>query len=338
MSNAGFCIASNPDITGIGVRTAIYVQNLLSFFPAVFTLLDKKVSLTELESLETQSTTILITAFAILLSAIVQALTLGLTNYHATIILNLSWINNTNTFIYFILFFYNRVGLRTDRVEEDTNRRVAWICMKDALRNPVLLIGSFHLSLMAAVGIWLWSNPSHFGLSPPCAVSTSLVVIGRSIPLTSKGLQAWSIMVYSLLLIPVLNLIIPIVVFVGPFLVYHRLNSRSSGFGRSISPIAAGFTVLLSINIILLADTEAAIGRNSSFLEHGDTAWTFGQTLALLLLLVPVRDLVETFLERRPKRLGKKLLEGAGSGKRDVVEYVLELGANPEIKGKQYSP
>ena len=216
MSNSGFCLASNPDITGIGVRTAIYAQNLLSFFPAVFTLLDKKVTLTELEALETQSTTILITAFAILLSAIVQALTLGLTNYHATIILNLSWINNTNTFIYFILYFYRRAGLRHEQVEKDrlsvgSNIGGTQISeMKKTLHNLVLLIGSFHLTLMGGVGIWLWSKPDHFGHSPPCSMSTSVVILGHSVPLASKGFQVWSILVYTLLLIPVLNLIIPI--------------------------------------------------------------------------------------------------------------------------------
>jgi hypothetical protein len=138
---------------------------------------------------------------------------------------------------------------------------------------------------------------------------------------------------YSLLLIPVLNLIIPIIFFAGLFLIYHSKNFRHPELGSSIKPIAAGFIILLMINIVLLADTEAAIRRNSSLLEQGDTIWTFGQTLALLLLLVPVRDLGETFLERRPKRLGKKLLEGAGNGKRDVVEYVLELGAIIDFKG-----
>jgi hypothetical protein len=164
-------------------------------------------------------------------------------------------------------------------------------------------------------------------------MSTSIVVLGHGVPLVSKGLQVWSILVYSLLLIPVLNLIIPVVFFVGPCLVYHHINPQSSGLGISVKPIAVALAVLLSINIILLADTEAAIGRNSSLLEQGDTRWTFGQTLALLLLLVPVRDLGETFLERRTKRLGKTLLGGAERGKRDVVEYVIERGANVSIKG-----
>ncbi|KAJ7626701.1 hypothetical protein B0H17DRAFT_911274, partial [Mycena rosella] len=82
-------------------RLAIYAQNVLSFIPAVWALWDRNVSEYELESVETQSTTILITAFAILISAMVEARTVGLSNFHASIVLSLSWMNNTNTFIYF---------------------------------------------------------------------------------------------------------------------------------------------------------------------------------------------------------------------------------------------
>ncbi|KAJ7479306.1 hypothetical protein FB451DRAFT_1005252, partial [Mycena latifolia] len=93
-----------PDISGIGVRLAIYIQNMLSFIPAVSALWDGHVTSYELESVETQTTTILITAFAILISAMVQAQTTALANFHASIILSLSWMNNTNTFIYFLLY------------------------------------------------------------------------------------------------------------------------------------------------------------------------------------------------------------------------------------------
>jgi hypothetical protein len=96
-------IPANPDISGIGVRVAIYAQNLLSFIPALWALWDGHVSDYELESVETQSTTILVTTFAILFSAMAQAQD-GLSNFHATIVLDLSWMNNTNTFIYFLLY------------------------------------------------------------------------------------------------------------------------------------------------------------------------------------------------------------------------------------------
>ncbi|KAF6750506.1 hypothetical protein DFP72DRAFT_1013204, partial [Ephemerocybe angulata] len=101
-------IPANPDIAGIGVRIAIYAQNLLCFFPAFWALLDGKVTETELESAETQATTNLVLAFAILISSMVQTTTLGLTSYHASIVLSMSWMNNTNAFIYFLLYVQHK--------------------------------------------------------------------------------------------------------------------------------------------------------------------------------------------------------------------------------------
>jgi hypothetical protein len=102
-------IPANPDISGIGVRVAIYVQNILSFLPAFYTLWnDRKVQNYELETIEAQSTTILITAFAVLISTIVQARTFVLSSFHASIVLDLSWMNNTNVFIYFLLYIHHK--------------------------------------------------------------------------------------------------------------------------------------------------------------------------------------------------------------------------------------
>ncbi|KAJ6573137.1 hypothetical protein DFH09DRAFT_1079294 [Mycena vulgaris] len=52
-------------------------ENLLSFVPAIWALWDGEVSAYELESVETQSTTILITAFAIMISAMVGGVGMG---------------------------------------------------------------------------------------------------------------------------------------------------------------------------------------------------------------------------------------------------------------------
>ncbi|KAJ6517771.1 hypothetical protein DFH09DRAFT_856131, partial [Mycena vulgaris] len=83
------------DISGIGVRIAIYMQNLLSFIPAIWSFWDRKVSTAELELFETQSTKILITAVAILITAMGEAQTVS--SFHASIVLSLSWMKNTNT-------------------------------------------------------------------------------------------------------------------------------------------------------------------------------------------------------------------------------------------------
>ncbi|KAJ7823811.1 hypothetical protein B0H14DRAFT_2181027, partial [Mycena olivaceomarginata] len=111
-----------PDISGIGVRVAIYMQNLLSFIPAIWALWDGKVTRAELDSVETQSTTILITAFAILIAAIAEAQTAtGLSNFHASVVLSLSWMNNTNTFIYFLLYVQHKAQSDTGKIEDLTS-------------------------------------------------------------------------------------------------------------------------------------------------------------------------------------------------------------------------
>jgi hypothetical protein len=120
-------IPANPDISGVGVRAAIYIQTLLSFFPAFYALLDGKISVKELEVVEKQSTTILITAFAVLISAIVQVATIGLSSFHTSIILNLSWMNNTNTFIYFLLYIHHKSD--PDRNEERVEPQ--WLAWRD---------------------------------------------------------------------------------------------------------------------------------------------------------------------------------------------------------------
>ncbi|KAJ7848050.1 hypothetical protein B0H14DRAFT_904824 [Mycena olivaceomarginata] len=69
---AGAC--TNTDISGIGIRVATYAQNLLSFIPAFYAVLDDgTVSSAELGFIEDQSTNILLTAFGLLISTIVQA-------------------------------------------------------------------------------------------------------------------------------------------------------------------------------------------------------------------------------------------------------------------------
>jgi hypothetical protein len=98
-------IPGNPDISGRGVLIAVYLQNMLCFILALWALWDGEVTEYELDSVENHSLTNLILAFGILLSCVVQALsTRGVSNYQTSIILSMSWMNNTNAFIYFLLY------------------------------------------------------------------------------------------------------------------------------------------------------------------------------------------------------------------------------------------
>ncbi|KAK7007863.1 hypothetical protein R3P38DRAFT_1621904 [Favolaschia claudopus] len=408
------CIAGDPDISGIGVRVAIYAQNLFSFIPAVSALWDGEVTPYELEAVAAQSQTIIITAFGILISAMVQAKTLGLSNFQATIVLSLSWMNNTNTFIYFLLYVQHKSQLGPQQIAsnvfswlkhfrsilfrpvvvanskadveaqiesselqsteqlnaieatENANRSLFSVIFRVEIKGSVAILGSLHLALMAALGIWLWSNPRSFGKvqntqdDSLCGILyASTNILGYKIPLGSDALRIISLVLYSSVLVPGLNLTLPIAGFVGIFLLHTSLrpdprrnsNNKMAGrggkspgdhramraqwaaraarrrtrmatedtswsaikrpspspqstniMGRSLFalqswydpfllPTILGLLLLFAINIIFIIDIELALRQNNYLQESDDSEWTFGQILALLLLVLPLRDL-----------------------------------------------
>ncbi|KAJ7787366.1 hypothetical protein B0H14DRAFT_2629463 [Mycena olivaceomarginata] len=95
---------------------------------------------------------------------------------------------------------------------------------------PVLTLSSIHLSLMAAVGIWLWSDPSKFGhpLDPHC--DPTLTVIGVPARFSSKPLRITSLAMYSLVLIPGLNLIPPFTFFLTLHISYNWSREQHKWF------------------------------------------------------------------------------------------------------------
>jgi hypothetical protein len=252
------CITSNTDISGIGVRTAAYAQNLLSFVPAVLALIDSKISRSELASLEGQSTAILLTAYALLIAGFILART-QLDNYHITIVLNLSWMNNTNTFIYILFLMhrkpwpkflcYRRQGKdsKLDSVappEPDPKtvaakfyvafeKKFPTLASIIASIDPAVLIGSLHLSLMGALGIWLWISPGQFGHSPSCSLDSTISLFGHAVPLSSHTLRGISLAVYILLLVPGLNLVLPTAIVCGPLLLVRRSLPEALGEWQS---------------------------------------------------------------------------------------------------------
>ncbi|KAJ7690362.1 hypothetical protein B0H17DRAFT_1201713 [Mycena rosella] len=188
------CITAN---SGIGVRTAIYAQNLLCFMPVWAYLRDGTVSPDEMKCVKDQSIGMLAIAFAILISTIIQAITAAdgqpITGFHVAVILDLSWMNNTSTWICEARIEPGRELIPATwsawvpvvrskachrHVRAESHRLVlafhpvvvfhlanhVWdlfvFHIVDRLwdlfsRAPVLMFGSFHLSLMSAIGIWL---------------------------------------------------------------------------------------------------------------------------------------------------------------------------------------
>ncbi|KAF7337366.1 Multiple ankyrin repeats single kh domain [Mycena sanguinolenta] len=437
------CIPANPDISGIGVRAAIYTQNLFCFAPVVAHLWDGTVSSAELEGVKDQSIGMLAVAFAILISTIVEATSTnivggqGLTRFHAAIILDLSWMNNTSTWIWFLLYVHQRTkpGEETDferKLKRDpipatwaawtgvllspvrhlvtggceiqngvvdgaggeitprTRKSFAQHAWVFATKRPVLTIGSLHLSLMAGIGLWLWSNPSKFG-APMGNCNPSFSVVGGAVRFSSSGLRIFSLGIYCLLVIPGLNLVLPFLFFLALHITYNKSRLRLEPFLHVIRAILssistlvrrchtkthdpesgmelqetpsptwaqtpstarldhtafliAGLICLLIINIILLVDVELMLRRNKHNQSAGENDWGFGQVLALLLLVVPLRDFVTSILKIREivaknketiqRSYNKHLadaIEDSTFHKHDFVGLI-EQGADPNVK------
>jgi len=296
---ADLCIPANPDISGIGVRTAIYLQNFLCFAPVVAHLWDGKVTIDEIKGIKDQSIGMLAIAFAILISTVIEAKKFGLgqsiTNFHAAVVLDLSWMNNTSTFIWFLLYAHHRSinedkslvipvtwsgwlellfsplrrvvtgnsGTSSEQTEPsndhadgnqsgeqsgdsrgnrncDTAQDVTpqkldktyppfvkrlWELV---LQAPVLTLGSIHLSLMASIGIWLWSDPSKFGARISC--DPTLTIVGVAVPFSSQALRVCSLVIYSLLLIPGVNLVPGFLFFISLHILYNKSRSQHPQF------------------------------------------------------------------------------------------------------------
>ena len=410
------CIPANPDISGIGVRIAIYAQNLLCFLPIIFYLYDGEISLDELAGIQDQSIGMLAIAFAILITTAFLAAERKVTNYHAAIILGLSWMNNTSTWIWFILYVYERSTAKYQPIGatwstwytalwspvriylhgldpagshdsatgtptpnqggengvEQTRSQKAVKCFWNSLpiqwlraevcrpvwlskpmiylrrfarlilAAPVLSVGSLHLSLMAAIGIWLWHDPVRFGSQiPDC--TPMLTVFGAPFSLKSIPLRIFSLTMYSLLLIPGLNLLPPFAFFLFLHISYNHACTRISTPANARVRTAflyIGLSSLVAINILFIVDTELTLQRNKDNQQCGESDWGFGQILALLLLLVPLRDAwialrnIQNNVQQRFEQAFRTVAEAEIA--RDDLSKLLLDGANPrqQIPGR----
>ncbi|ESK84928.1 multiple ankyrin repeats single kh domain, partial [Moniliophthora roreri MCA 2997] len=104
-------------------------------------------------------------------------------------------------------------------------------------------------------------------------------------------------------------------------------------------PIVISMVILLVINIIFLVDIELTLQQNQHLQEDSDESnWSFGQILALLLLVVPLRDLLEAILARREKRRIKEdtiLFENAILAEEmGVIRDLVQKGVNVNVEAK----
>jgi hypothetical protein len=178
------CIASNPDISGIGVRVAIYAQALLSIIYPIIFVWDGEISLKESQTMSRISISITFTACALLVSTGIQAATFGISLYHALIILQLSWINSmTFMTVYFVHRASQAVNTQqpTPLFESYQSFRGRMKNTGNYLRSREALMSSVHFVVVGGIGTWVWKGIQTFGSQPECNPNTFIVILSRMV-------------------------------------------------------------------------------------------------------------------------------------------------------------
>jgi hypothetical protein len=304
----------NPDIAGIGIRASIYIQAFLSLVPATLVGAEGHISLYEQRTLSRIYANLLVTSCALLVSTFIQAPRLNV--YHALIVLNLSWINNAGAIAWSFNYFASRSAAEGHGV-------VAYI--KKHWRTPYSIRSSVFASIqlcgMAGLGIWVWAKLDTFGDQPECTPYTLASVFGKLIPVTKEPLRTTSFAFYLITAIPMINIFFFLILFLLPafiavvlaFLVETCWNTYCN------ADRALYLTGVLSgglIDLLFIIDTELMIRGNAGRVAKGEGDWSFGQILAMLMVVLPLVEVCkecQEWYQKRPPKPENTAFESTGT-------------------------
>ncbi|KAF8319114.1 hypothetical protein DL93DRAFT_279010 [Clavulina sp. PMI_390] len=287
-------------IIGIGIRVGVYLQALLPLLVSYIDLFlgaDKE----RRESNRDTANALIFTGISLLVSAIIQAHTRGLTVYHAYTVLNLCWVTIIGGTPVFVMGVLNNV-----ESIEDLNEKF------------VLSLFTLKLCLLGGFGIWLNLKVPTFDTTPDnCTSTTVLWWLGHRVPATSwrsrgplLGLYIWMVMPggnTGTLLLVLLGqwlenwVVTTMGVFaVGSALAASRTTSVSTSFVHSnlgpsprIIRICQGISTILYWAIVAMMITVTEMTISSNKVEEGEHDWTLAQTFATIVAFFPIFGLIK---------------------------------------------
>jgi hypothetical protein len=245
MSSPPSCVLNaNPDICGIGVRVALYMQAFIDLLLTVIVF--------EYGQLRTTVSTTLITATSLIISAFIQShMVNGLSLFEAVIITQLITI------------------------------KLAGI-MRFPRGYVVLTTAIIFRALYVAFLFWVWCQVGQFGSQAECNNDIVFKFFGHSVRMTVRWLQVLVLLFNSF----VAFVTAVVIADLASTFCYH-VPDLWKYIGR---PEHEGLTWPDTINlgqlgtiIYLVVTTEQFIDDNQ--VQNTISQWTFGQTLAVLLVI-----------------------------------------------------
>ncbi|CZT50939.1 uncharacterized protein RSE6_12013 [Rhynchosporium secalis] len=295
-------IAANSDVTGTGIRASIYTLCLAS---GILKTIIKHYTSPSSYSDFTRSldSALQLQGLALLFTAIYQTFRQQLTLFHAICVLH----------ILSLLGF----GL-TSKGEYGTKGRIRRIVL---LVSQYLIAGAF-----LAFAAYIWITAPTFGSQPLCNASTIYVIFGVSINATEEVFRYVFLGLMSAMIIGAAIAMTCFGTIAACLCGLHRRDRTISsqdiasagsvlarvqflqGNGKSASlqaeVIAVG--IRTGVNLYAIVTLEQTIGRNHVGKEERD--WSFGQVLAIFMLVGVAVEVVSIFLARMDEK--RKLAKG----------------------------
>jgi hypothetical protein len=147
---------------------------------------------------------------------------------------------------------------------------------------------------MAAFGIYVWSRIDTMGNQPMCTPQTFIIIFGTNIPVINNRLRVISLVIYS---VTTLTPVLAVVVWT-----YYKATRWKSETETSVLPVSTQAfpklqckaivlsvfsLVVIFVDCLFIADTEFMVSRSRRLVGEGVSNWTFGQTLAVLVVIIP---------------------------------------------------
>ncbi|KAK1986820.1 hypothetical protein LZ30DRAFT_581307 [Colletotrichum cereale] len=283
----GACvIEANPDVTGTGIRVSIYTLCLASgILKTIIQLTTSEKNYTEF--CQAINSALQLQGLALLCTAVYQTFKGQLTLFHAICVLHL-----------LSLLGFGLVAQR--RYQGGGLNR--WLVMA-ALR--VIIACAF-----TALTAYIWATAPTFGNQPDCNASTVYVVFGVSIRATN---DVFRYVILALMASMAVGWVLSMVIYV--FLAHCCCGGVRSGMKWArqykrdlISGQVVQLFIQTGINVYMIVTLEQIVKRNN--LSEEEKAWTFGQVLAIFVLLGVVVEVINILLPKLDGDLGEAPTQG----------------------------
>ncbi|KAF5359700.1 hypothetical protein D9756_003574 [Leucocoprinus leucothites] len=360
------CIPANPDIAGIGIRVSVYLQNTLCVLVAIWTIIGRREGTGTpqggIRLIYAQVTGIILTTGALFLSAFIQSRNYGLSAYHAIIVLNLGWVNYASNLLYSNIAIMHRL-LNTsvsDLQDPYNSLRLGFVgAVSDPYSNSGGDFSRFNffsslwmhasMGLYAGFGLWFWATVDTFGSTIQCKTGLPIPIriLGHTYFSNSSATRIAFLVIYtSFGSNAAVGLYRSGSTLIMGTISKKPAQSTPSGEGRSIftlfpslfgGPSSFGrvfymYVVMIDIGFLvgIIVGTEWMVNEATSFVQPGESQWTYGQTISVFLLAPGVLGILHDLIEEEKK---KRLV------KRDTEEQQLDTikrdgGLNGSHRGR----